>query len=45
MEGDGAAIVLEAVSKQFGGHAAVSDVNLSIQDGEFFSLLGPSGCG
>ncbi|MGZ4332938.1 MAG: ABC transporter ATP-binding protein [Gaiellaceae bacterium] len=45
MEGDGQAIVLEAVSKQFGEHAAVLDVNLSIRDGEFFSLLGPSGCG
>ena len=45
MEGDGLAIVLDAVSKQFGEHAAVNDVNLSIRDGEFFSLLGPSGCG
>jgi spermidine/putrescine transport system ATP-binding protein len=45
MEGDGLAIVLEAVSKQFGEHAAVRDVTLSIRDGEFFSLLGPSGCG
>jgi len=45
MEGDGQAIVLDAVSKQFGDHAAVRDVNLSIRDGEFFSLLGPSGCG
>jgi spermidine/putrescine transport system ATP-binding protein len=45
MEGDGQAIVLDAVSKLFGEHAAVNDVNLSIRDGEFFSLLGPSGCG
>src|SRR3954453_3343335 len=45
MEGDGQAIVLDAVSKQFGDHAAGRDVNLSIRDGEFFSLLGPSGCG
>src|SRR3954453_10200032 len=45
MEGDGQAIVLDAVSKQFGDHAAVRDVSLSIRDGEFFSLLGPSGCG
>jgi spermidine/putrescine transport system ATP-binding protein len=45
MEGDGLAIVVDAVSKQFGEHAAVQDVNLSIRDGEFFSLLGPSGCG
>jgi spermidine/putrescine transport system ATP-binding protein len=39
------AIVLEAVSKQFGEHAAVREVSLAIGDGEFFSLLGPSGCG
>jgi spermidine/putrescine transport system ATP-binding protein len=45
MDGEGMAIVLDAVSKQFGEHAAVNDVNLSIRDGEFFSLLGPSGCG
>jgi spermidine/putrescine transport system ATP-binding protein len=40
-----AAIELEAVGKQFGAHAAVNDVTLSIEEGEFFSLLGPSGCG
>ena len=45
MDGDGQAIVLEAVSKRFGGQAAVHGVTLSIRDGEFFSLLGPSGCG
>ena len=45
MDGDGQAIVLDAVSKQFGGQAAVNEVSLAIGDGEFFSLLGPSGCG
>jgi spermidine/putrescine transport system ATP-binding protein len=45
MERNGQAIVLEAVSKQFGEHAAVREVSLAIGDGEFFSLLGPSGCG
>jgi len=45
MDGDGMAIVLEAVSKQFGDHTAVGGVSISIRDGEFFSLLGPSGCG
>jgi spermidine/putrescine transport system ATP-binding protein len=45
MERDGLAIVLDAVSKQFGEHAAVREVSLAIGDGEFFSLLGPSGCG
>jgi ABC-type Fe3+/spermidine/putrescine transport system ATPase subunit len=38
-------IVLEGVSKRFGKTAAVSDVTLTIDEGEFFSLLGPSGCG
>jgi len=45
MDGDGMAIVLEAVSKQFGDHTAVGGVSISIRDGGFFSLLGPSGCG
>jgi len=38
-------IALEGVSKRFGKTAAVSDVSLTIDEGEFFSLLGPSGCG
>jgi spermidine/putrescine transport system ATP-binding protein len=38
-------IALEGVSKRFGKTAAVSDVTLTIDEGEFFSLLGPSGCG
>ena len=28
-----------------GGHAAVRDLNLEIEDGEFLVLVGPSGCG
>ncbi len=35
----------ENVSKRFGAVRAVEQVTLSIQKGEFFSLLGPSGCG
>ena len=33
------------VSKDFGNHIALHDINLSINSGEFVSLLGPSGCG
>ena len=45
MEKSRAAIVLESVSKRFGGVGAVDDVSIQIREGEFFSLLGPSGCG
>jgi multiple sugar transport system ATP-binding protein len=41
-----AGIVLEGVSKVYaGGVAAVDDVSLEIQGGEFLVLVGPSGCG
>lgn len=46
-----ARIVLEGVSKTFGagekdaGTVALKDVNLSVPDRAFVSLLGPSGCG
>jgi spermidine/putrescine transport system ATP-binding protein len=33
------------VTKRFGTTVAVHDLNLSIREGEFFSLLGSSGCG
>ena len=36
---------LERVTKQFGSWTAVDDISLTINGGEFFSLLGPSGCG
>ena len=39
------AVALHAVSKTFGAFQAVRQVSLSIEPGEFFSLLGPSGCG
>ncbi len=39
------AVSIEQVWKRFGPHVAVSDLNLSITDGEFLVLLGPSGCG
>src|SRR5881409_1478137 len=41
-----AEIVMEQVSKVFpDGTAAVSDLDLDIDDGEFIVLVGPSGCG
>ncbi len=33
------------ITRKFDDVTAVSDLNLTVQDGEFFSLLGPSGCG
>jgi iron(III) transport system ATP-binding protein len=40
-----AAVTLSNVTKRFGGVTAVDGLDLSIRDGECFSLLGPSGCG
>jgi putative spermidine/putrescine transport system ATP-binding protein len=39
------AIQLVGLSKRFGDVTAVDRVDLTIEDGEFFSLLGPSGSG
>jgi spermidine/putrescine transport system ATP-binding protein len=39
------AVELVQLRKQFGEVAAVDGIDLSIEAGEFFSLLGPSGCG
>jgi len=36
---------LQGVTKTFGDAVAVDDVSLDIQEGEFFALLGGSGCG
>ncbi|QHJ00617.1 ATP-binding cassette domain-containing protein [Xylophilus rhododendri] len=36
---------LSGVSKFYGDTCAVADMNLSVEKGEFVSLLGPSGCG
>ena len=38
-------VKLEGISKAFGGEAAVSDLDLDIEDGQFFVLLGPTGAG
>jgi spermidine/putrescine ABC transporter ATP-binding subunit len=39
------AVEFRNVSKTFGVTRAVDDLSLTIERGEFFSLLGPSGCG
>lgn len=36
---------LDGVTRRFGATTAVDDVSLTVEDGEFFTLVGPSGCG
>jgi putative spermidine/putrescine transport system ATP-binding protein len=36
---------LHDLRKQFGSHTALDGVSVSLDEGEFLSLLGPSGCG
>jgi spermidine/putrescine transport system ATP-binding protein len=38
-------VVLDGVSMRFGDFVAVQPTDLTIEAGEFFSVLGPSGCG
>lgn len=38
-------VILENITKAFDTFKAVDDVNITIQEGELFTLLGPSGCG
>jgi multiple sugar transport system ATP-binding protein len=40
-----AEVRLDRVTKRYGRHAAVDDLTLSVADGEFFVLLGPTGAG
>jgi spermidine/putrescine transport system ATP-binding protein len=41
----GSDLVLNGVTKKFGGFTAVDDLDLKVPQGSFFALLGPSGCG
>lgn len=36
---------ISKINKQFGDFTAVDNVNFSVSEGSFFSILGPSGCG
>ncbi len=38
-------IHIENLSKRFGAHVALDNLNLDIESGELVALLGPSGCG
>lgn len=40
-----ASVSLDSVSKSYGTHAVIQNVDLQIRDGEFVVFVGPSGCG
>ena len=40
-----ASIEIKGISKQYAGRTILSDLSLELNDGECFTLLGPSGCG
>ena len=38
-------IELKHIDKFYGSNHVLRDINLTIEDGDFMTLLGPSGCG
>ncbi len=38
-------VTIDSVVKRYGSFTAVDQISLTIEPGEFFTLLGPSGCG
>ncbi|OHV81959.1 ABC transporter ATP-binding protein [Ensifer sp. LCM 4579] len=38
-------VSIDSVTMSFGAYVAVKDVNLSVADGEFLAIVGPTGCG
>lgn len=42
---DGPGLQIAELTHQYGAERALSDINLTIPNGEFLALLGPSGCG
>ncbi|AWI61516.1 ABC transporter ATP-binding protein [Sinorhizobium fredii] len=38
-------VSIDSVTMSFGAYVAVQDVNLSVSDGEFLAIVGPTGCG
>ncbi|OCP01724.1 MULTISPECIES: ABC transporter ATP-binding protein [unclassified Ensifer] len=38
-------VSMDSVTMSFGAYVAVQDVNLSVADGEFLAIVGPTGCG
>ena len=38
-------IELRSIKKSYGSNTIINDFNLTINNGEFVTILGPSGCG
>ena len=39
------AIVLNQLTKHYGKHRGISNLNLTVNQGEFFGFIGPNGAG